>query len=121
MQHDHPLTLQHALERMRGMFGEAEVVTSTKDGPERATYAEVGERIDRLCRGLESLGVKQGDRVATFSWNTQRHLEVYLGVPCMGAVLHTLNIRLFEEQLVYIVNHAEDSVIFVDASLVEPL
>ena len=61
---------------------------------------------------------KPGDRVATFMWNSQEHLELYMGVPCMGAVLHTLNIRLFPEQLTYIVNHAEDQVIFVDDSLV---
>ena len=65
--------------------------------------------------------MKQGDRVATFAWNSQRHLEAYLGVPCMGAVLHTLNIRLFADQLAYVVNHAEDSVILVDGELVEPL
>src|SRR2546423_8165906 len=110
MQHDYPLTLQHLLGRMRRMFGEATVVTATEGGRERASYTEVADRIDRLCRGLESLGVKQGDRVATFAWNTQRHLEVYLGVPCMGAVLHTLNIRLFADQLAYVVNNAEDSV-----------
>ena len=121
MQHDHPLTLQHVLGRMRGMFGDSEVVTATAGGRERASYAEVAERIDRLCRALEGLGVKQGDRVATFAWNSQRHLEAYLGVPCMGAVLHTLNIRLFADQLVYVVNHAEDSVILVDGELVEPL
>ena len=121
MQHDYPLTLQHLLGRMRRMFGEATVVTATEGGRERASYTEVADRIDRLCRGLESLGVKQGDRVATFAWNTQRHLEVYLGVPCMGAVLHTLNIRLFADQLAYVVNHAEDSVILVDASLVDQL
>src|SRR5688572_14352219 len=106
MQHEYPLTLTHVLERMRGMFGDSEVVTLTDGGKERAAYAQVGERIDRLCRGLESLGVKEGDRVATFAWNTQRHLEAYLGVPCMGAVLHTLNIRLFADQLEYVVNHA---------------
>ena len=121
MQHDSQLTLTHALERMRGMFGDSEVVTARAEGTERATYAEVGERIDRLCRALRSLGVKDGDRVATFAWNTQRHFEAYLGVPCMGAVLHTLNIRLFADQLVYVVNHAQDSVILVDGSLVEPL
>ncbi len=121
MQHDYPLTLQHVLGRMRRMFGDSTVVTATEDGRDRATYAEVAERIDRLCRGLESLGVKQGDRVATFAWNTQRHLEAYLGVPCMGAVLHTLNVRLFADQLAYVVGHAEDSVILVDASLVEQL
>ena len=115
MQHDHPLTLQLVLERMRGMNGDAEVVTLTDDGTTRATYAEVGERVDRLCRGLRELGVGDGDRVATFAWNSQHHLEAYLAAPCMGAVLHTLNIRLFPEQLVYVVNHAQDKVILVDA------
>jgi fatty-acyl-CoA synthase len=121
MQHDHPLTLQLVLERMRGMNGDAEVVTLTDDGTTRATYAEVGERVDRLCGGLRELGVGEGDRVATFAWNSQHHLEAYLAAPCMGAVLHTLNIRLFPEQLVYVVNHAQDKVILVDASLVDAL
>ena len=73
---------------------------------------------------LGKLGVEPGDRVGTFAWNNQRHFELYMAIPCIGAVLHTLNIRLFEEQLTYIVNHAEDKVIFVDDSLVpllEPL
>ena len=81
----------------------------------------MGERVDRLCRGLRELGVGDGDRVATFAWNSQHHLEAYLAAPCMGAVLHTLNIRLFPEQLVYVVNHAEDKVILVDGSLVDAL
>src|SRR5215207_10373711 len=118
MQHDHPLTLQLVLERMRGMNGDAEVVTLREDGAARATYAEVGERVDRLCGGLRELGVEAGDRVATFAWNSQHHLEAYLAAPCMGAVLHTLNIRLFAEQLTYVANHAEDKVVFVDDSLV---
>ena len=88
---------------------------------ERATFAEVSERIDRLARVLERLGVEQGQRIATFAWNNQRHFELYFAIPCVGAVLHTLNIRLFEEQLTYIVNHAEDRVIFVDDSLVPVL
>jgi fatty-acyl-CoA synthase len=121
MQHDHPLTLQHVLERMRGLNGDAEAVTFTGDGTTRASYAEVGERVDRLCRGLQQLGVGEGDRVATFAWNTQTHLEAYLAAPCMGAVLHTLNIRLFPEQLVYVANHAQDKVILVDGSLVDLL
>jgi fatty-acyl-CoA synthase len=121
MQHDSPLTLQLVLERMRGMNGDGEVVTLTDEGTTRATYEEVGERVDRLCHGLTELGVQPGDRVATFSWNSQHHLEAYLAAPCMGAVLHTLNIRLFADQLVYVVNHAQDSVILVDASLVEAL
>jgi fatty-acyl-CoA synthase len=100
------------------MNGDGEVVTLTDDGLRRARYAEVAERVDRLCAGLRELGVEDGDRVATFSWNTQEHLEAYFAAPCMGAVLHTLNIRLFPEQLEYIVNHAEDRVILVESSLV---
>jgi fatty-acyl-CoA synthase len=119
MQHDHPLTLQHVLGRMRTMNGHEEVVTLTEGEPERISYAALGERVDRLCHALTALGVKPGDRVATFSWNTQRHLELYLAVPCMGAVLHTLNIRLFAEQLRYIVEHADDRLLFLDPSLRE--
>src|SRR3954451_2090135 len=119
MQHDHPLTLQHVLTRMRTMNGHEEGVTLTDGEPERVTYAEPGERVDRLCNALTELGVKPGDRVATFSWNTQRHLELYLAAPCMGAVLHTLNIRLFPEQLQYIVEHADDRLMFLDPSLRE--
>ena len=93
----------------------------TAGGYARATYGEVADRVDRLGRVLERLGVERGDRVATFAWNSQRHFELYLAVPCFGAVLHTLNIRLFPEQISYIVGHADDQVIFVDGSLVEPL
>ena len=118
VQHDTPLTLKHNLDRMRGMYGDSEVVTLTDDGVKRATYAEVGDRSDRLCRALEGLGIEQGDRVATFCWNHQEHLELYMAVPCMGAVLHTINIRLFAEQITYIANHAQDKVLFVDDNLV---
>src|SRR5437867_8934603 len=118
MQDHYQLTIQHILDRMRHVHGDREVVTLTDDGPTRITYEKLGERIDRLCRALESLGIRKGDRVATFAWNSQRHLELYLGAPCMGAVLHTLNIRLFAEQLTYVANHAEDQIVFVDDSLV---
>src|SRR5436190_7237726 len=118
VQHDFQLTIHHILRRMRNVHGSSEVVTLTESGTERATYAEVAERIDRLAGALDSLGVKQGDRVATFAWNSQRHLEAYYAVPCIGAVLHTLNIRLFTEQLIYVANHAEDQIVFVDDSLV---
>jgi fatty-acyl-CoA synthase len=120
---DHPLTIQHIMDRMRSVYGDSEVVTlkSAEGEKTRATYAEVGARVDRLCNALTSLGIKPGDRVATFAWNTQEHLEIYMGVPCMGAVLHTLNIRLFPEQLTYIANHAEDKVVFVSDSLVPVL
>src|SRR4051794_36603444 len=103
---DHPLTLRHVLERMRGMYGDACVVTQQERGRRRTTYAELGERIDRLCNALLELGVQQGDRVATFAWNSQEHLELYLAVPGVGAVLHTVNIRLFPEDLEYIFTHA---------------
>ena len=118
MQDDFPLTLHHPLHRMRSVHPRAEVVTLTGAGLTRASYGEVAERVDRLARALQTLGVKQGERVGTFAWNNQRHLELYMAVPCVGAVLHTLNVRLFAEQLTYIVNHAEDGVIFVDDSLV---
>ncbi len=121
MQHDHPLTLQHVRDRMGSLYGASEIV-SVRDGERtRATYAEVVERADRLAAALRGLGVEPGDRVATFMWNSREHFEAYLAVPCMGAVLHTLNVRLFAEQLTYIVNHAEDRVIVADSSLVPVL
>jgi fatty-acyl-CoA synthase len=123
MQDDFPLTLNHLRRRLARSNDGAEVVTLSADGAtvRRASHAEVSERIDRLARALRTLGVQQGDRVGTFAWNNQRHFELYFAVPCIGAVLHTLNIRLFEEQLTYIVNHAQDRVIFVDESLVAAL
>jgi len=121
MQDDFPLTLHHPLDRMRSCHPGGRVTTLTDRGTVSASYGELCERIDRLARVLERLGVKQGDRVATFAWNNQRHFELYMAVPCVGAVLHTLNIRLFAEQLTYIVNHAQDDVIFVDDSLVPVL
>jgi fatty-acyl-CoA synthase len=125
MQDDFPLTLHHIRRALRSTSPEATVTSLTEPGVvESATFAQLHERIDRLARALGALGVQPGDRVGTFAWNNQRHFELYFAVPCVGAVLHTLNIRLFAEQLAYIVNHAEDAVIFVDDSLVgvlEPL
>jgi fatty-acyl-CoA synthase len=121
MQDDFPLNLQHVRRRMRDVHPQAEVVTLTGDdgaGTVRASFAEISARVDLLARVLGRLGIEPGDRVGTFAWNNQRHFELYIAVPCVGAVLHTLNVRLFAEQLVYIVNHAEDRVIFVDDSLV---
>jgi fatty-acyl-CoA synthase len=122
MQDDFPLTLHHIRRRMKTGSPDAEVLTLREPGVvERRSFAETSERVDRLARVLGGLGVEQGQRVGTFAWNNQRHFELYFAIPCVGAVLHTLNIRLFEEQLTYIVNHAEDSVIFVDDSLVPVL
>ena len=100
MQDDFPLTLHHPLRRMRTVHPDAEVVTLTPDGSTvRAGFGEVAERVDRLARVLQRLGVEPGDRVGTFAWNNQRHFELYMAIPCVGAVLHTLNVRLFAEQL----------------------
>jgi fatty-acyl-CoA synthase len=119
MQDDFPLTLHHILRRLRSGDPQAEIVTLGEGGVRtRTTYGDTAERIDRLARALARLGVQPGERIATFAWNNQRHFELYFAIPCVGAVLHTLNVRLFDEQLTYIVNHAEDQLIFVDASLV---
>jgi len=119
MQDDFPLTLHHIRRRMTSASPDAKVLTVAEPGNvQSASFAEVSERIDALARALRGLGIEPGERVGTFAWNNQRHFELYFAIPCVGAVLHTLNIRLFEEQLTYIVNHAEDRVIFVDDSLV---
>jgi acyl-CoA synthetase (AMP-forming)/AMP-acid ligase II len=112
-----PLTLPHLFERAERLFSDKEVVTATGNGRERVTYGEWAERTRRLGGVLDTLGVTGDGRVATFGWNSARHLELYFAAPCTGRVLHTLNIRLSAEQLVYIVNHAADEVIFVDRSL----
>src|SRR5579875_1544523 len=115
---DYPLTLQHCFDRAVRIFSRKEVVTLTESGLHRYTFAEWGKRTQQLAHALHNAGIKEGDRVATFGWNTYRHLELYFGIPCMGAVLHTLNIRLFADQLEYIINNAEDRIIFVDGDLV---
>ncbi len=115
---DVPLTITSLFQHGRRIHAESKVITWTEDGPVTASFAEVGDRADQLAAALTKLGVQAGDRVGTFCWNNQHHLEAYLAVPCMGAVLHTLNIRLFPEQLEYVINHAEDKVIIVDASLI---
>ncbi|HKA28454.1 MAG TPA: AMP-binding protein, partial [Candidatus Binatia bacterium] len=118
---DVPLTIRAILERAALLFPSKEVVTRTPGGLHRYTYADVYARASRLANALHGLGVRRGDRVGTFAWNSYRHLELYLAVPSSGAVLHTVNIRLFPDQITYIVNHAADSVLFVDDSLVAQL
>jgi fatty-acyl-CoA synthase len=121
---DYPLTLQHTFNRAITFFPKREVATLTENGIHRYTYADFGQRVTQLAAALAKWGVKPGDRVATFAWNTYRHLELYFAVPCMGAVLHTLNIRLFADQIAYIANDAEDPIIFIDGDLIpllEPL
>src|SRR4029079_8730555 len=99
------------------LFAKKEIVTATATGKERVTYGEWAARSRKLGGVLDTRGITASDRVGTFGWNTARHLELWYSVPCTNRVLHTLNIRLFPDQLTYIVNHAEDEVIFVDKSL----
>src|SRR5437773_2571967 len=114
---DYELSLQHVLWRVERLHGRSEVVTKREQGVHRMTNAELVPRVNRLAGALKRLGVKPGDRVATLSFNNSRHLELYYAVPCMGAVLHTLNLRLFPQHLEFIINDAEDKVLFVDQSL----
>ncbi len=116
MQHG-PLVLTHFFDRAERLFPEKGIVTATGAGREHRSYGEWADRTRRLATVLDQLGISADGRVATFAWNTARHLELYFAAPCSGRVLHTLNIRLFPEQLTYIVDHAEDEVIFVDKSL----
>ena len=114
---DVPLQLRRILEHGTSFGGSGRLVTAVPDGLREATYAETGRNVARLAHALAALGVEDGDRVATFMWNNQEHVEAYFAVPCMGAVVHPLNIRLGGDQVVYIANHAEDRVVIVDASL----
>src|SRR6267143_2301263 len=114
---DYELSLQHVLWRIERLHQKKEVVTKLEQGVHRMTNAEMVPRINRLAGALKRLGVKPGDRVATLAFNNHRHLELYYAVPCMGAVLHTLNLRLFPQHLEFIINDAEDKVLFVDQTL----
>src|ERR1700680_5002748 len=114
---DAPLTITELFRHGAEVFPDSEVITFEGERARHASYATVAERIRRLAGALRALGVGPGDRVGTLCWNHQEHLEAYFAIPCMGAVLHTLNLRLPPAQLVQIVNHAEDRVIIVDASL----
>jgi fatty-acyl-CoA synthase len=115
---DFPLTVGMIFRHGRAVHGASEVVTFEGDDSRRASFAQVAARTDRLAAALLGLGVEPGDRVGTFAWNTQEHLEAYFAVPGIGAVLHTLNLRLFPEQLAYIANHAADRMILVDDNLI---
>src|ERR1700755_543606 len=116
---DYPLTIAAIMRYGTTVFGDKEVVTGAGGDPaRRRSYAEVGERSARLAGALRALGVNGDQRVATFMWNNAEHLEAYLAIPSMGAVLHTLNLRLEAEQVGYIATHAGDYAAIVDASLI---
>jgi fatty-acyl-CoA synthase len=119
---DWPLTVDKILDYAKAQHPRAEIVSRSVEGPiVRTTYAELHGRARRLTGALKALGVRPGDRIATLAWNTARHIEAWYAIMGMGAVCHTLNPRLFVEQLRYIVGHAEDRVIFTDLSFVPML
>jgi fatty-acyl-CoA synthase len=115
---DYQLTVPAIARRAEQLFARRPVVSRRPDGTlHRTTYGEVLRRARRLAAALQSLGVRPGDRVATLCWNHDRHLEAYFAIPALGAVLHTLSLRLHPDELAYIAAHAEDRVLIVDASL----
>jgi fatty-acyl-CoA synthase len=113
------LLLTHFLERARLLYPRREIVSRTASGVHRYTYADAAARTKKLANALRDLGVSTGDRVGTFAWNHHRHYEAYFAIPGIGAICHTLNIRLFAEQLVYIANHAADKVVLLDECLLD--
>lgn len=116
---DWPLTVDKIIDHAKNWHGAREVVTRSVEGPiVRTTYAQIHDRAKRVSSVLKDWGIEPGDRVATLAWNTANHIETWYGVMGIGAVCHTLNPRLFPEQLVYIINHAEDRIVFVDLTFV---
>ena len=122
---DYPLTITQFFERSRRLFAKKTLATRIPDRPLfRYTYADFADRVARLAGALRGIGVRPGDRVGTFMWNSHHHLEAYWAVPMMGAVLHTVNFRLAPHDIAYVINHAGDSVLLVGASvwpLLEPV
>jgi fatty-acyl-CoA synthase len=111
---DVPLQLKTLLWRAERLYGHKEIVARTADGFDTFTYAELGRRARKMSNALAGLGVAPGDRVGTLAWNTAEHLTAYYAVPCMGAVLHTINTRLSDAQIAHIIRHADDTVLLVD-------
>ena len=115
---DYPLALPHVFHRAEQIFGHKPITGVGAGGTvHHGDYASWAVRVRRAAAAIDALGVSPEARVGTFCWNSPAHVELYFAVPCSGRVLHTLNIRLFTEQLIYIANHAEDEVVFVDRSL----
>ena len=114
---DYPLLIRSMLERGRLVAADQEIVSRDFRGVMRYTVREMYERVCQLAHALDRLGIESNEHIGSFAWNNHRHLELYFAVPCSQRVLHTINIRLFAEQLVYIINHAEDRIIFIDEDL----
>ncbi|MFC3883811.1 long-chain fatty acid--CoA ligase [Bacillus songklensis] len=111
---DVQLTVPLMMERAEKFFAKKKVISRTANGIQRLSYGEIGRRTRQLSSILVDFGVEKGDKVGTFAWNHHRHLEAYFAIPGMGAVLHTINIRLDPNQIAYIINHAEDRVLLID-------
>src|SRR5882757_11440297 len=118
---DFPLTITAIMRHGCGVHGARTITTATGDGYRHTTYRELGQQAAQLANALRRLGVTGDQRVATFMWNNAEHLATYLAAPSMGAVLHTLNIRLSPEQIAFIANEADDTVIIADLSLIAQL
>jgi fatty-acyl-CoA synthase len=115
---DRPLLISQLIEHAALNHGDTEIVSRSVEGPiHRYTYRDANKRAKKVAEALLKLGIKVGDRIGTLAWNGYRHFELYYGISGMGAVCHTINPRLFPEQIVYIVNHAEDQLLFVDLNL----
>jgi len=119
---DWPLLTHKIIDHAALYHGDREVVTRTVEGPvHRTDYARIAKRAKRVASALDKFGIRLGDRVATMAWNTHRHLEAWYGIAGIGAVYHTINPRLFPDQIVYIANHAEDRVLFFDTTFADAL
>src|SRR5215218_2431743 len=118
---DFPLTITGIMRYACNVHGDRKVTTATGDGYRHLTYRELGRQAGRLANALRRIGITGDQRVATFMWNNAEHLTAYMCIPSMGAVLHTLNIRLSPEQIAFIANEAEDQVIIADVSLTTQL
>lgn len=112
-----PLLVGSLLEHAEKFFPKKKVISQTHDKIHQFSYREIGKRTRRLMSVLERLGIQKGDRIGTLAWNHHRHLEVYFAAPGTGAVLHTINFRLSPEHIIYIINHAEDKVLFIDEDI----
>ncbi|MEH7126084.1 long-chain fatty acid--CoA ligase [Bacillus sp. JJ1773] len=112
-----PLTMTQMIKRAERFFPKKQVVSRTASGIQRFTYKQIADRTRRLAESLQKLGVERGDKIGTLAWNHHRHLEAYFAIPCSGAVLHTINIRLSPQHIVFIINHAEDKVLLIDSDI----
>ena len=112
-----PMTVKMIFEHGSKLFPHSKICSFDGEKIVYENFFETTDKVGQLANALSELGVEAGDRVGTFSWNNTEHMQAYLAVPSMGAVMHTINIRLSPEQIAYVINHAEDKVLIVDGEL----